>query len=1082
MAQPQIESFTISDDGITITAKYDQILYGKGTFVNYPLISTPSDYSAVYYSWTLTAEEFFAGFDTLTFVSYTNFSGSENRGLPVYAPTNPNLVTSLTTNFQVTDVVNSQGEAPVNVTSLVLDTSNTPAATGINPPYDVLDTYNKKVRKQASRDKILCVYNTAAVYGIYDEPLIDAYFDEYGITNHIKVGIDFSIAANTDKRWWTSWGLDVYNQVIDNGIEQICCGPLGPTAMSKGFNSSIQVDLSNCLGSLKLIKAELEQRNLSGLEEMQIPCGETFYNQDGSNPRNSRVGYYQFSPDLNAGEATGLTGMGIGYTKGSFRANLGGLDTETFSGLLGFSTSIQVPGLHFDQYEPSDLFWSTIAKPYQSRTIRMPCWRIGYFPYAQKPFLPTTTIIRQMVKNSKAAAMPTARNKEEKVLLTNTFFTTPLLKACTDSVYLSHLWESLGYTKSFFGATNKPQVISDLENVSGTVVGDTGLTKYEWQGLNPPATGAIDYIGEIQVTPQADDATNVYLDSIWMEQWDGNGAIGPGMAYRAKSTGTTFPILADIIVDQTRNFNGNYDGSIRNALQCKPGGIRFNATSHGQRGGIWDLAYGASASVASLHEPQAPAVLSYPQMISELLRGHTIAAAHIFTNTNICTSSSVWGDGLLQPYYEQAQEDQTMKVLKRSIYGKAVPGATGYYLSNSKGIGLGKGVINTTYGNAPVPMFETYVWPVFPAKIIAQGTGYVSQFTAPGVGGSGTGFSLAGQNIVNGGYTNFSMMSSSSAGVGYALGDQLEFFDIQAPAASGFKIEFTTGPVSINFVTASSSPNTAITQDQVTINVVAGDDIEDICDKFVAEIATYQSNTAKAGYHYYVTKVQGTNGERNGRYGLKITGRQPAWGFRQGVGVVNTSVIYPATGVQFDTKLANQDFVAGQNNPTKESWTAISYTDFQRDINDNPIYSHRFINATQADGAVIGHTFPTGGSFILYHNGVTSAEIAFVNTLVGKQPAVLKITFKNVSRPDRADVVINGTDLTPWQNVANVAVLATLNSNSGTAGRILPLFDGDRYEVTTEFTAANLGITSGGGSEASKSVISQSVISHNTES
>ena len=199
----------------------------------------------------------------------------------------------------------------------------------------------------------------------------------------------------------------------------------------------------------------------------------------------------------------------------------------------------------------------------------------------------------------------------------------------------------------------------------------------------------MDYIGEIQVTPQANDATNVYLDSVWMEQWDGGGAIGPGMAYRAKSTGTTFPIEADIVYDQTRNFNGNYDGSIMNAFKCKPGGIRFNPTSHGHRAGIWELANGASASVGSWYEPYAPSVKHYPMMIADLLRGHTVAAAYMFSVDTFATSGSVWGDGLLQPYYEQAQENKIMKVLKRSIYGTASPGATGYYFTNSKGIGLG---------------------------------------------------------------------------------------------------------------------------------------------------------------------------------------------------------------------------------------------------------------------------------------------------------------------------------------------------------------------------------------------------------
>lgn len=1080
MAQPQIESFTISDDGITITLKYDQILYGQPTVTSFPSIVTPSDYSRVYYSLTnLTFERFYGGFDTLIYTSVTSF-GQENS-LPLNAKASPDLVTSLTTNFQVTDVVNAQGEAPVNVTNLVLDTSNTPEAESTNPPYDILTTFDKKLRKQASRDKILCVYNTAPVSGQYDEPLIDAYFDEYGITNHIKFGVDFSILTNLDENWWGGWGEDVYKLVEDNDIEQVCCGPLCPGNL-RNYLSTTVADISTVLGSIRATKAKMVQEGKDNLLDSQGANREIFFRTDKDGTlRNTEAQHFRYSPDLEAGETSGTQDLGTGYLKGSFKANIGGLDTETFRGLYTPKTTICVPGLHFNQYEPSEINWGETARPHQSMTLRMPCWRIGYYRISGAPW-PTTEIIRQMVRNSKAASMPTARNKEEKVLLANTFYTTSAIEAASDTVYISHLWESLGYTKSFFGATNKQAVINDLINTPGTVVGDTGITKYEWQGLNPPASGAMDYIGEIQVTPQANDATNVYLDSVWMEQWDGGGAIGPGMAYRAKSTGTTFPIEADIVYDQTRNFNGNYDGSIMNAFKCKPGGIRFNPTSHGHRAGIWELANGASASVGSWYEPYVWSVKHYPMMIADLLRGHTIAAANMFSNETFTTSGSVWGDGLLQPYYEQAQENQNMKVLKRSIYGKSVPGATSFYLSNSKGIGLGKGIVSTTYGNAPVPMFETYIWPVFPAKIISNGTGYGQSVNMAGVGGSGTGFSLLGAGLSGGAFSSFQMTSVSSAGLNYALGDQLEFFDPGYPAASGFKIEFATGPISIDFVTASTSPNTAITQDQVTINVAAGDDIEDICDKFVAEIATYETSPTKAGYHYNVVKVQGTNGDRNGRYGLKITGRQPAWGGRQGVGFVNTSVDYPATGVQFDFRFGSEDFVAGQPNPSTESAVAIPYTDFQRDINDNPIYSHRFINCTQADGAAFGFSFPADGSFILYHNGITAAETAFVNTLVGKQPAVFKITFKNASRPDRADVVINGTDLTPWQNIANVAVLATLNANSGAADRILPLFDGDRYEVTTEFTAANLGITTGGGSEASKSVISQSVITHNTES
>lgn len=1081
MAQPQIESFTVSADGLTITLKYDQILYGQPTMTNFPSLTTPSDYSLVEYNMVspLLEKDFYAGFDTFVYISRK--ATTKDIRLPLLASVSPSLVTSLTTNIQVTDFVNDQGEAPVNVTNLVLDTSNTPTASVVNPPYDILNTFNKKVRKQASRDKILCVYNTAPVSGQYDEPLIDAYFDEYGITNHIKFGVDFSIASNVDWNYWENWGLEVYNLIIDNGIEQVCCGPLCPGNMSIDSYSGVAADTSTILGSIKATGAKMLNEGKEDLSNMRGADTETFFHKNDSGINETTYAdYYWYSPDLEAGESSGSTQLGLGYLKGSFKANIGGLDTETFRGLSNDNnTSISVPGLHFNQYEPAEINWGSEATPYQSMTLRMPAWRIGYYPIGGAPIC-TTTIIRQMVKNSKAASMPTEKNKEEKVLLLNTFYSQWNLKDADDTVYLSHLWESLGYTKSFFGATNKQRVIDNLTNLPGTVVGDTGLTKYEWQGLNPPANGAMDYIGEIQVTPQANDATNVYLNSVWMEQWDGGGAIGAGMAYRAKSTGTTFPIDADIVYDQTRNFNGNYDGSIMNAFKCKPGGIRFNPTSHGHKAGIWELANGASASIGSWYEPYIGAVRHYPMMIADLLRGHTIAAANMFSNKTFTTSGSVWGDGLLQPYYEQAQEDETMKSIYRNMYGKTAPDA-GIYTLTSKGILSGTGFFNEHMGNAPFESLQTYLWPIFPTQITSQGSGYFQNgFIISGTGGNGSGFSLTGLGLSGGVYSSYNHANNTGQGVGYTIGDVVTF---NGDGGTGMQVTLVPGPLQYTFKVGNSSQDTALLIKTITYNVVAGDTIEDICDGLILLINT-ALQTNDAGRFYYATKVQAANGPRNTRYGIRISGISSARQYRLSVDQVQASPTTGSpTGIPFETYTPKQNFISGVDDPNGYSvgTDEVSYEGYQRDINDNPIWGNGYINFSQADASLFLLTVPAAGAFTIFINGQTASEIAYFNTQVGEQPKILKITFKNITRPDRSDIVVNGTDLDPWINVYNLAVATHLNANSGTAKRLLPLVEGESYEVITEFTAANLGITPGGGG-ASKSVISRSVISHNTES
>ena len=744
MAQPQIESFTVSDDGLTITLKYDQILYGKTTYVNEPLIVTDSDYSNVIFSRSRpTSEEFYEGFDTIVYFNPKDFY-VENR-LPLKGPAASNLVTKLTTNFQVTDLTNAEGEAPINVTDLVLDTSSTPAYIP-NLSIDILSTFDKKTRKQASRDKILCVYNTAAVSGILDEPLIDAYFDEYGITNHIKVGVDFSDASNVDERWWTGWGASVLEMVYANGIEQVCCGPMCPGNISHGGTalSADVADTSTALGMIKNIGVQLEREGRTDLLNSSVSASITSWDTTGREyPRDTYANQYYSSANLGPGGQGSQ--LGLSYIDGAFKADINGLDLATFGGQYGGYASVSVPGLSYNSYESSEIPWGNLANPFQNRTNRMPCWRIGYYPLGNVAD-PTTAIIRQMVRNSKAASLPTEQNKKEKVLLTNTYYSTSALKSATDTVFLSHLWESLGYTKNVFGYANIPYLISDLTNAPGKVVGDTGLTKYEYQA-SPSASGTIDFTMDLDITPQANDATNVYLDSDWMQQW---GDVGEGIAVRAKTTGTTFPIEADIILDQVRNVSsGLYNGELRDAFVVKAGGIRFAPTSHGHKFNVYDLANGASAAFGSWYEPGALAVSHQPQMIADLLRGHTIASANMLSNNYFANGGSIWGDGLLQPYYEQAQGNEMNNVkfqltatVSYVTYTASVPavtnGGTGHAVGDIitlNGGNIGSGVRVKVESLGASDAVATYSW-------VSGGSGWVDSEVATQSNTSGSGTTL----------------------------------------------------------------------------------------------------------------------------------------------------------------------------------------------------------------------------------------------------------------------------------------------------------------------------------------------------
>jgi len=267
MAQPQIVSAVVSQDGTKYTVTYDQKMiapYTSQFFFRYSFTNNGSnDYRQRLY-YVLNPKVLTEGVDTFVFLTDL---GLDNRptSLPIPINLHPSISTQFTTTFQSTDIANEQGEGPVNVTNLQLDTSGTPD-TYLPSNYEYLDAFFKKERPQASKDKIFCLYNTATVEGVNDEDIIDAYFDEYGITNHIKYGVDFSDFNNVGYNWWQNWGQAVHDIIVENQIEQVCCGPtceyrivVASTATGEDAWQN-WADCSTALGGIKVIKAELDRR------------------------------------------------------------------------------------------------------------------------------------------------------------------------------------------------------------------------------------------------------------------------------------------------------------------------------------------------------------------------------------------------------------------------------------------------------------------------------------------------------------------------------------------------------------------------------------------------------------------------------------------------------------------------------------------------------------------------------------------------------------------------------------------------------------------------------------------------------
>ena len=170
--------------------------------------------------------------------------------------------------------------------------------------------------------------------------------------------------------------------------------------------------------------------------------------------------------------------------------------------------------------------------------------------------------------------------------------------------------------------------------------------------------------------------------------------------------------------------------------------------------------------------------------------------------------------------------------------------------------------------------------------------------------------------------------------------------------------------------------------------------------------------------------------------------------------------------------------------PAPKIVAGVDALDNYYDKNGNIAFQFGVINIAVADRSsfvdnTTGWPNDTVTGFIL--TGIDATDAASViSQYEGTKPKIEKITFKNISSPGAgiADIVLTREDFLPYVSQYSLYLLAPLSGVNGAAYRALPFIANNNYEATIEFSASDLGFSSG----TNKSVISRSVISHNTES
>ena len=479
------------------------------------------------------------------------------------------------------------------------------------------------------------------------------------------------------------------------------------------------------------------------------------------------------------------------------------------------------------------------------------------------------------------------------------------------------------------------------------------------------------------------------------------------------------------------------------------------------------LRHGASAAFCSYVEPGGgSSVMKAERFLFSLLRGNSYAIAASRTFDNWMNEVELWGDGLATPYSEKSNEitpeTKKMKTNFNQIYNTKNPSDTSYVFTSPNTYGAASvenAVENTGFG-MPRNEFdsETIIFD-YVYEITNAGSGFSANeiMVLDSSTGSGNGqVWWSSVNFGTGGVTQITtnLFGSTEGAIGKDVvdGEVLTF----SSASGGTGCQVTVRAVFTSRISCYVS--SGLGDIQKTYVSTSSDTPETICDHFVNAINT--DPLLKDQFSAY--KTFGTNGSFDGRPILRIIPLSSLAKANTFQGVLTVTPQTPNAG-QISIPMRTGEGVYSANQPLV-NMSATRDGRSQRSESGELIFQNTMLNIDLADFASSGlnpflSPVPTASLFgliIFPENSDDSANIISQN---GTQPKIEKITYKNTQRPDLSDIVILRSDLDPWQLIASVYLITTLNSNNGAARRTLPLIKGDKYEMTVEFSGKDLGLS-----------------------
>ena len=552
-------------------------------------------------------------------------------------------------------------------------------------PITVASTLQKKDRGGIDHSKVLIVYDTADGTGTDSQyEIANTYHSAWELTL-TPYGVDLSATnADSNASMWSLWMEDLADYVVANNVQAICA-PYGFGSSRDGGNGQlfpigvppdsddyeIRMSAVKTLGAIKGFKAIMDNNpsstelvdeltnlqifekvsptsliyfdGLNLLSELQMQdSGTHFGGQDILLERDGETG------TVGPNESVSSKYLGMReFASLSRNPNDMPVDEVTYSG-VPFGTFID-PVLYPSPTDPEDaqkaaeiaesVFPVDDHPAVLAQDMFMPCWRIGWFKRSGNPTF-TAQDCRDMVARSRATRKSLEWHKQQgnKVLMTAHRRASEIQYGVETYAPVTCMANDMGLETLVGYAERNPSDDTNTPELMDALATRTGLTQF--------ASANVDYYENDQA---ADASGNTFVNV-------------NGHKFFAQN-GNTFPLDKVLFSYSTIAHNENNSvfgplyqrGGANQIINLADGALGTETTSIGSAHACGFIQGGGCGFYGSVAEPFAEEDLNNGAgLFTKVLRGATYAEAAFGLNYNQLNLQELMGDGLAQPFADQA--------------------------------------------------------------------------------------------------------------------------------------------------------------------------------------------------------------------------------------------------------------------------------------------------------------------------------------------------------------------------------------------------------------------------------------------